>query len=69
MHKINEYEITLSQEEDESLVIMCDLLGIEAQQMAKWICNRKITTMAEVLITPITADQVSLIYHPVFSCI
>nr|XP_039265605.1 unconventional myosin-Va-like isoform X2 [Styela clava] len=43
--------------EDPHLVTMCGLLGIEAQQMSKWFCNRKITTMAEVLIKPLTCDQ------------
>ncbi|XP_076808064.1 unconventional myosin-Va-like [Clavelina lepadiformis] len=43
--------------DDESLLAMCELLGIESQQMAHWFCNKKITTMAEVLVSPLTYDQ------------
>uniref|UniRef100_H2ZQ89 Myosin motor domain-containing protein n=1 Tax=Ciona savignyi TaxID=51511 RepID=H2ZQ89_CIOSA len=42
---------------DEHLQTMCSLLGIEAKHMAQWFCHKKITTMAEVLITPLTHDQ------------
>uniref|UniRef100_H2ZQ85 Myosin motor domain-containing protein n=1 Tax=Ciona savignyi TaxID=51511 RepID=H2ZQ85_CIOSA len=44
-------------QEDEHLQTMCSLLGIEAKHMAQWFCHKKITTMAEVLITPLTHDQ------------
>nr|CAB3264158.1 unconventional myosin-Va [Phallusia mammillata] len=43
--------------DDEHLNTMCELLGIEAKQMAQWFCNKKITTMAEVLVTPLSLDQ------------
>nr|XP_026693787.1 unconventional myosin-Va [Ciona intestinalis] len=42
---------------DEHLITMCGLLGVEPKQMAQWLCYKKLRTMAEVLITPLTHDQ------------
>ena len=43
---------------DPSLLIMCDLMGIEAKQLAKWLVNKKLVTMNETVIKQMTWDQV-----------
>ena len=63
-HKRESRELFLPfffQPDDESLLAMCELLGIEAKQMAQWFCNKKITAMAEVLVTPLSYEQASRI--------
>ncbi|XP_013411638.1 unconventional myosin-Va-like [Lingula anatina] len=42
---------------DKSLQTMCDLLGIDEEQTRKWLCNRKITTVGETLITPLDTKK------------
>ncbi|ESO90956.1 hypothetical protein LOTGIDRAFT_122399, partial [Lottia gigantea] len=42
---------------DQSLKMMCKLLAIEESQMKIWLCNRKITTVNEVLNKPLTESQ------------
>ena len=44
---------------DKSLILMCQLLGIEESQMRMWLCNRKFTTVGEVLTKPLTSEQAS----------
>ncbi|CAC5367740.1 MYO5 [Mytilus coruscus] len=44
---------------DKNLLLMCQLLGIEESQMRMWLCNRKFTTVGEVLTKPLTAEQAS----------
>ncbi|XP_041356072.1 unconventional myosin-Vb-like [Gigantopelta aegis] len=39
------------------LTIMCSLLGIEESQMRMWLCNRKIQTVNESLMKPLTESQ------------
>ncbi|CAH1789346.1 unnamed protein product, partial [Owenia fusiformis] len=39
------------------LAIMANLLGIDENQMKMWLCNKKFTTMNEVLIRPLTMHQ------------
>ncbi|BFZ26086.1 hypothetical protein BsWGS_29125 [Bradybaena similaris] len=45
---------------DVSVTIMCKLLGIEESQMRMWLCNRKIQTINEILIKPLTRSQAIL---------
>ncbi|KAJ8311363.1 hypothetical protein KUTeg_010718 [Tegillarca granosa] len=45
---------------DKSLNICCQLLGIEESQMRMWLCNRKISTVNEVLVKPLTLAQASV---------
>ncbi|CAG2205322.1 MYO5 [Mytilus edulis] len=42
---------------DKHLQLMCQLLGIEESQMRMWLCNKKFTTVGEVLTKPLTAEQ------------
>ncbi|KAF8788252.1 unconventional myosin-Va-like isoform X3 [Argiope bruennichi] len=42
---------------DPHLVTMCDLLGIECDQMNTWLCNRKIQSMREVITMPLPHTQ------------
>jgi myosin-5 len=39
---------------------MAEMLGVDGEQMRKWLCNRKITTANEVLVKPLTKKEVSL---------
>lgn len=50
-------ECCLVPESDPHLVIMCDLLGIECDQMGIWLCNRKIQSMREVITKQLTQSQ------------
>ncbi|XP_077994009.1 unconventional myosin-Va-like isoform X2 [Glandiceps talaboti] len=43
--------------EDDSLPIVAQLLGIDGGQMKKWLCNRKIATVNEVMVKPLTKPQ------------
>lgn len=38
---------------------MAEMLGVDGEQMRKWLCNRKITTANEVLVKPLTKKEVS----------
>ncbi|KFM70741.1 Unconventional myosin-Va, partial [Stegodyphus mimosarum] len=42
---------------DPHLVVMCDLLGVECDQMSTWLCNRKIQSMREVITKQLTQSQ------------
>lgn len=39
---------------------MAEMLGVDGEQMRKWLCNRKITTANEVLVKPLTKKEVSV---------
>ncbi|XP_043934435.1 unconventional myosin-Vc-like [Protopterus annectens] len=43
--------------EDEHLNIFCDLLSIDASNMACWLCNRKLVTATETVVKPMTKVQ------------
>ena len=38
---------------------MCEMLGVDVEQMRKWLCNRKFITANEVLVKPLTKSQVN----------
>ncbi|KAM7314396.1 unconventional myosin-Va [Ixodes scapularis] len=42
---------------DPHIEMMCELLGIDCEQIAVWLCNRKIESMREVITKPMTVDQ------------
>ena len=44
---------------DVHLAIAAELLGVDRNQFKKWMCNRKIVTVQEVLIKPLDADEVT----------
>ena len=48
---------------------MCELLGIESKQMQQWLCHKKITAMAEVVITPLKHEQVCSSSAPTRVCL
>ena len=52
-------EGTWGQSKDKNITTACRLLGIDESQMRMWLCNRKITTVGEVLTKPHIASQVS----------
>uniref|UniRef100_A0A670K3L9 Myosin VA n=1 Tax=Podarcis muralis TaxID=64176 RepID=A0A670K3L9_PODMU len=41
----------------EPLAIFCDLMGVEYEQMAHWLCHRKLATATETYIKPISKLQ------------
>uniref|UniRef100_A0A8C5MY75 Myosin VC n=1 Tax=Leptobrachium leishanense TaxID=445787 RepID=A0A8C5MY75_9ANUR len=42
---------------DKHLKIFCDLLHLETDKVAKWLCNRKIVTTSDTVIKPMTKVQ------------
>nr|XP_034986465.1 unconventional myosin-Va isoform X6 [Zootoca vivipara] len=42
---------------NEPLTIFCDLMGVEYEQMAHWLCHRKLATATETYIKPISKLQ------------
>ncbi|XP_043526120.1 unconventional myosin-Va isoform X2 [Frieseomelitta varia] len=42
---------------DKHLLTMCELLGIDANAMRKWLCHRKIVSMREVFLKPMNVEQ------------
>lgn len=47
------------QKADKHLPVMAEMLGIDAEQMRKWLCHKKIVTAHEVLTKPLSISQVS----------
>ncbi|XP_018431569.1 PREDICTED: unconventional myosin-Va isoform X1 [Nanorana parkeri] len=41
----------------EPLIIFCDLMGVEFEEMSHWLCHRKLVTAAETFIKPISRLQ------------
>lgn len=50
-------ECCMVQPQNPHLVTMCELLGIDQEQISVWLCNRRIESMREVITKPMTADQ------------
>ncbi|GFY64185.1 unconventional myosin-Vb [Trichonephila inaurata madagascariensis] len=48
---------SLIPDSDPHLVTMCDLLGVECDQMNTWLCNRKIQSMREVITMQLPHSQ------------
>ncbi|XP_074612959.1 unconventional myosin-Va-like isoform X2 [Acropora palmata] len=44
-------------DKDVHLSIAAELLGVQRNQLKKWMCNRKIVTVQEVLIKPLNVDE------------
>ncbi|XP_051171882.1 unconventional myosin-Va isoform X1 [Leptopilina boulardi] len=42
---------------DKNLLIISELLGIDVNAMRKWLCHRKIVSMKEVFLKPMTVDE------------
>ncbi|XP_031755052.1 unconventional myosin-Vc isoform X2 [Xenopus tropicalis] len=42
---------------DKHLKIFCDLLNLEASKVAQWLCNRRIVTVSDTVIKPMTKQQ------------
>ncbi|EDV25275.1 uncharacterized protein TRIADDRAFT_24346, partial [Trichoplax adhaerens] len=85
LHLGNVKFVTLDDEPDEcfimdddpSLANVVELLGINFPQLQKWLCNRKISTMHEIITKPLTPKQAAtardglakLIYSKLFDWI
>ncbi|XP_012861795.2 unconventional myosin-Va [Echinops telfairi] len=41
----------------EPLIIFCDLMGVDCEEMSHWLCHRKLATAAETYIKPISKLQ------------
>ena len=52
---------------NENLQFFAELFEIEADQIRKWLCNRKIVTARESYTKPIGAEMVSLKFFHLFS--
>ncbi|EPY73095.1 myosin-Vc [Camelus ferus] len=46
-----------STEGDSHLKVFCELLGLEGDKVAQWLCNRKIITASETVVKPMTRPQ------------
>ncbi|KAM8907216.1 unconventional myosin-Vc [Lycaon pictus] len=44
-------------EDDRHLEVFCELLGLERNKIAQWLCNRKIITTSETVVKPMTRPQ------------
>ncbi|XP_032337063.1 unconventional myosin-Vc isoform X1 [Camelus ferus] len=44
-------------EGDSHLKVFCELLGLEGDKVAQWLCNRKIITASETVVKPMTRPQ------------
>ncbi|XP_033100860.1 unconventional myosin-Va-like isoform X3 [Anneissia japonica] len=51
--ELKESELCYLEKENENIGILCKLLGIDESQMRKWLVNRKIVTVREVLTKPL----------------
>uniref|UniRef100_A0A8D2LYI1 Unconventional myosin-Va n=1 Tax=Varanus komodoensis TaxID=61221 RepID=A0A8D2LYI1_VARKO len=49
--------VVVLQPKHEPLKIFCDLMGVEYDQMAHWLCHRKLATATETYIKPISKLQ------------
>ena len=45
------------QADDPSLAVFSKLLGVEAGQMAHWLCHRRLPVGGELLVKPMTGQQ------------
>ncbi|XP_071497949.1 unconventional myosin-Va-like, partial [Diadema antillarum] len=52
----DQHESSKIEKDNENLPILCGLLGVDEDQMCKWLCNRKIVTVREVLTKPLRRD-------------
>lgn len=43
--------------EDKHLRIFCELLDLNCDKMARWLCHRKIVTTSETVVKPMTRAQ------------
>ncbi|XP_060611551.2 unconventional myosin-Vc [Anolis sagrei] len=44
-------------QDDKHLKIFCELLDLESNEMARWLCHRKIITSSETVVKPMTKPQ------------
>uniref|UniRef100_A0A803T205 Myosin VC n=1 Tax=Anolis carolinensis TaxID=28377 RepID=A0A803T205_ANOCA len=44
-------------QDDKHLSIFCELLDLESNKMARWLCHRKIITSSETVVKPMTKPQ------------
>lgn len=42
---------------DQHLQIFCELLDLDIEKVAQWLCNRKIVTVSDTVIKPMTKHQ------------
>ena len=42
----------------EGIALVAELLGLDGENLCKWLCNKKIVTSRETLIKPLTMSQV-----------
>ncbi|KAK5647331.1 hypothetical protein RI129_002223 [Pyrocoelia pectoralis] len=47
-------------ENDEHLKIMCELLEIDKDQIRQWLCTKKIVSMRDIILKPMSVEQSSI---------
>jgi myosin-5 len=51
------------QANDKNLLILAELLQLDASEMRSWLCHRKIVSMREVFFKPMTVAEVILMFY------
>ncbi|KAK1887275.1 Unconventional myosin-Vc [Dissostichus eleginoides] len=52
---------------DPHLAVFCELLGVSAEGLARWLCHRRIVLVAETVVKPVPKERA--IYAHLFDCI
>lgn len=48
------------QQDDVHLMVFCDLMGVPCEEMAHWLCHRKLKTTTETFVKPV--PKINAIY-------
>lgn len=65
------------QSSDSHLHIVCELLGVRADDLVRWLCNRRLVLVAETVVKPLHKDRAvnsrdalaKRIYALLFNCV
>lgn len=47
----------VSQSNDPHLAVFCDLLGVKAEELVRWLCHRRIVLVAETVVKPVSKER------------
>lgn len=70
-------DLYIFQPSDPHLAVFCELLGVNAEGLARWLCHRRIVLVAESVVKPMPRDRAvnardalaKHIYAHLFDCI
>ncbi|XP_041853672.1 unconventional myosin-Vc [Melanotaenia boesemani] len=62
---------------DPHLVVFCELLGVNTEELVRWLCNRRIVLVAETVVKPVSMERAvtardalaKQIYAHLFDCV